>query len=520
MKHLPTIALLVLVSAALSACKIVVTIPEGGRVVSEDGFVCLAGETCRIDVADTSFDSTFRAIPEPGYSFARWNRKPSAFCGDRRAPCTLSTRQFGPHEALLDILATDQEFFLEPVFVHYDLGYWQRVLSEIETQQFSTDAFLYALQPVVSNCDPGALSAGAGNRALRALNQVRALHRLPPVELDNFYAMQVQEASLVQRANNYLNHFPEPGDTCYTAGAREGSSSSNLSGSSRPVDPADDVFGWTNDNNNLSNLMAAGHRRWLLFPQLGYASYGQVEGFSALKVSGFNRPPRTPVSAGLEYIAFPYKTYPHVLVSGGDKPTPWSFSLVPPTGTPGGLDYFRNALVTVTERDTGNKLSVHSLHRDNKGYGLANFLSWMVADWRYDTAYTVTVSNIRMPDGDIREIQYPVVIDRYHLLNLNHPLEAGDSRRDNNLQGRFDSALDRDSYAISLAGSRTIIGRSEFSNQGFFILLYDPDKNLVKSSDQSFEFTFTGGRYTLVISPCDENGLCYRGTSSYSVAIQ
>ena len=520
MKHLPTVILLALVSIALPGCKIVVTVPEGGRVVSDDGFVCHAGETCRIDVSDTSFESTFRAIPDPGYSFARWHRKPSAFCGDRRAPCTLSTRGFAPHAALMDMLASDREFFLEPVFVHYDLGYWKRTLREIDSGQFSTDDFLYRLPPDVSTCDPGAVSAGAGRRALQALNQVRALHDLPPVELDDFYAMQVQEASLVQRANNYLNHYPEPGDNCYTSGAREGSSTANLSGSSRPVDPAEDVFGWVNDNNNLAELMAAGHRRWLLFPPLGYVSYGQVEGYSTIKVAGFTSPPRAPVSADLEYIALPYKTYPHILVSGGGKPTPWSFSLAIPPGTAGGFDYFSNALVTVTERDTGSELPVHSLHRDSRGHGLTNFLSWLVDGWRHDTAYTVTVSNVRMPDGGTRDFHYPVVIDRYHLLDLDYPLEAGDSRRDSSFQGRFDSARDRDSYAISLTGRKTVSGRSEFSNQGFFILLYDPDKNLVKSSDRPFDMTFAGGRYTLVISPCDENGLCYRGTRSYSVAVR
>ena len=266
--------------------------------------------------------------------------------------------------------------------------------------------------------------------------------------------------------------------------------------------------------------MEAGHRRWLLFPQLGYVSYGQVEGYSTLKVFGFTRPSPASVSADLKYIALPYKTYPYVLVDMGDKPTPWSLSLVPPAGASSSYDYFSNAMVAVTARGSGRQLSVRGLHRDSKGYGLANFLSWMVDDWRYDTHYTVTVSNIRMPDGGIQEIQYPVMIDRYHLLNLNYSLEASDSRRDNSMLGKFNEPLDRDSYVISLAGTKRISGRSEYSNQGFFILMYDQNKNLVKSSDRSFEGSFPGGKYTFVISPCDENGLCYQGTSSYGVSIE
>ena len=60
---------------------------------------------------------------------------------------------------------------------------------------------------------------------------------------------------------------------------------------------------------------------------------------------------------------------------------------------------------------TGNALSVRSLYSDTYGYGLRNFLSWMVDDWQYDTPYTVTISNVQMPDGSVRNIEYPVEID-------------------------------------------------------------------------------------------------------------
>ena len=35
----------------------------------------------------------------------------------------------------------------------------------------------------------------------------------------------------------------------------------------------------------------------------------------------------------------------------------------------------------------------------------------MVPDWEYDTAYEVTIGNIRLPDGNVTSISYPVEID-------------------------------------------------------------------------------------------------------------
>ncbi len=521
--RVPILAIALLLAALLPACKIVVTVPFGGKVVTEEGFECLSGQTCVIDVSDDSFDSTFAAVPDKGHSFVRWRRKTAAFCGDETTPCYLSTNGFAEHQALLDILDSDQEFFLEPVFVHYNLGYWTSILRQIEQGTFSTQNFLYAILPDPENCNPGALTDAARARALQAVNRVRALHYLPPVSIDHFYDMQVQETSLVQKANNYLNHFPAGGDRCYTQGASDGAATSNLSGGSGGggrTDPASDIIGWVNDNLNIAILMEAGHRRWVLFPELGYTAYGQVEGFSTLKVFGFGMPPAKPVPASLEFVAMPYKSYPYVLVSRGASPTPWSLSMVPPAGVSSGFDFFRNASVKVVDLDTGKSLPVQNLHRDNKGFGLSNFLSWMVAGWDYDRVYRVTVSGINMPGGNSKSVSYPVMVDRFDLFNVNYPLEVSDQKVGNQFQGRFDTGIDRDSYTVRLAGSKTLSGRSEFSNQAFFILVYDAGKRLVASADGDVTRNFAAGKHTVVLSPCDESGLCYQGTQTYTVTIR
>jgi hypothetical protein len=513
------LVVLALLLTALTACKVVVTIPYGGRVVSEDGFVCEAGDTCEIDVSDATFDSTFTAVPAPAYSFSRWRARPAGFCGNATTPCYLSTTGFDGNDALQEFLDSDELYYLEPVFIHYNLGYWRKVQKEILEGSFATASFLYALKPNIANCDPGALKDAAKGRALQALNQTRTLHHLPAVTRDAFYDMQMQETSLVQRANNYLGHKPSSGDACYTAGALAGASTSNLHGDSgKPSDPAADVFGWTNDNFNVAALMEAGHRRWMLYPQLDFTSYGQVEGFSALKVFGFGTP--APSTTGdLAYVAMPFESYPYVLVSKGSAPTPWSFSMAPPAGMSSSFNYFQNASVSITDNDTGKKLAVQNLHKDNKGFGLSNFLSWMVPGWDYDRPYTVKISAVSLPGGNVRDIEYSVLIDRYNVLDLNYPLEPGDSQQTKSVQGSFNSPLDRDSYKVSITGNRTISGQSEFSNQAFFMLIYDSGKRLVKSSDSAFSGNFAFGQHTLVVSPCDENGLCYQSTRTYRVNI-
>ena len=511
---------LALICVLLSACKIVVIVPEGGKVVSADGFICNSGETCEIEVTDDTFTSTFTAMAEEGYAFARWKKVQRGFCGNTTSPCRLSTEGANDHSWLLNIINSDDEAYLVPVFVNFDLTYWRQVLKDIEDGVFTTDSYLYSNQPIVDQCDPGSLKAGPKNRVLEATNRTRALHGLPAVDYNASYNMQVQEASLVQRANNYLSHFPQPGDNCYSQSAADGAVSSNIFGGSQGFsDPAADVFGWTNDNRNIASLMAAGHRRWMLFPELGYVSYGQVEGYSALKVIDFGVAPNYDVPGNLAFVALPYKAYPYNLVTQDPDPTPWSISMVPQNGEASSFNYFASATVTIVETATNQALTVHSVYKDSDGFGLANFLSWMVDDWRYDTEYTVTINNVQMPGGGSQSVEYPVMIDRYDLLNIDYPREAQDGMTGSVLEGKFDDVGDKDAYVIKLTGETGFNGTSEFSGQGYFILVYDRDKNLVASYDQQFTQTFSKGRYTVVLSHCDENGLCYQGTQTYRVTV-
>ena len=112
MRLLTTLCLLL----TLTACKIVITVPEGGRVTTLSGsYTCESGETCIIDVKTTDFDETFVVEADPGFEW-RWRKFPRGLCGGRQDDCRLATTGFPGNDTLMSILASDEEFFLEPKF--------------------------------------------------------------------------------------------------------------------------------------------------------------------------------------------------------------------------------------------------------------------------------------------------------------------------------------------------------------------------------------------------------------------
>ncbi|MEM6582005.1 MAG: PPC domain-containing protein [Pseudomonadota bacterium] len=116
MKYLRTLAVIV-VAAALAACRIEVIVPEGGRVVSQS-LTCRGGSICDVDVDDASFNETYRAIPSADrFTFTGWLTAERHWCGGSTAPCTLSTALFAGNDALMALLDdNDQVFFLSPKF--------------------------------------------------------------------------------------------------------------------------------------------------------------------------------------------------------------------------------------------------------------------------------------------------------------------------------------------------------------------------------------------------------------------
>lgn len=112
-----TLALLAATLLVAGGCKTRISVPEGGRVITESGSVtCQAGEVCEVEVTDTTYDETFIAQAADGFEFSSWRRRNRGFCGGNTGPCRLFTSGFVGNPALLAFLSGDEVFFLEPVF--------------------------------------------------------------------------------------------------------------------------------------------------------------------------------------------------------------------------------------------------------------------------------------------------------------------------------------------------------------------------------------------------------------------
>ncbi len=400
--------------------------------------------------------------------------------------------------------------------------YWRTVTKEISDNTFASPDFLYDLRPDVVSCFSGTLNEQAQIRHLQVLNQTRTLHQLPAITYDSNANFQMQEAALIQRANNSLSHTPPTGATCYSDAGYDGSSSSNLHLGGTSSDPASDLIGFMDDAFNQSAIAGVGHRRALLNPFLKFTSYGQVLGASAVKVYDFSDSSVANAQDIPDFVAFPYLRYPYTFFSDktDNMRTPWNVTIIEDKSSlwANQHDYFSDAVLTVTQKSNNQALNLRDIHTDTVGTGVPNNLSWSVTDWQYDTWYTVSVNNIKYRSGRIGRIQYDTYIDYKNIIDISFPLEAGDQQNGTVMQGTLFEENDKDSFEIDLAGSVRFSGNSQFLNMAFFIAVYGPDKQLVQASDEAFTLNLSAGKYTLVISNCKQL-TCYTQSKNYSVQV-
>lgn len=292
-------------------------------------------------------------------------------------------------------------------------GWWRQMTIDLYVRVFGREEYLYEVLPDVGTCQPGELTPAAKDRALESMNQIRALHGLAPVEYSSLYDEQVQAAALIQVAARRAGHFPAEDARCYTEDGAEGSRSSNLSytgtGQSN-IDPAANMVRWTHDAGNIGHIASVGHRRWVLNPFATYMSYGQAFGHSVHKVSGFDDEPPVSATVDVDYVAFPFQTYPALFMA---PDPPWSFTVIEDRNDPWGnrYPYFEGAQIRITRPDTGESLVVTDRAPAPLG-GVLNVLSWQVEGWEYDTLYEVEISNVVLQNGDTRDYSYTVFIDR------------------------------------------------------------------------------------------------------------
>jgi hypothetical protein len=105
-------------SFLLSACRIEITVPEGGEVITSSGaYTCEEQTDCTVQVADTGFNETFIATPSDGYQFIGWKTGFTRLCGGSLSPCPINTSWFASYDSMMDLLASDSPAFLEADFI-------------------------------------------------------------------------------------------------------------------------------------------------------------------------------------------------------------------------------------------------------------------------------------------------------------------------------------------------------------------------------------------------------------------
>lgn len=276
-------------------------------------------------------------------------------------------------------------------------------------------AALYDTPPDVATCRSGTMKASAVAGVVATVNEIRALHRLPPVAYATADEPQTVAAALMMAANGHLDHAPPASWKCYASAGATGAASSNLSGgviSSTLVSAtnAEHIASWMTETTNLiaDNV---GHRRWLLDPFMSTIAFGRVgqqyadgsrtDGV-AMKMFdsavAFAPPTTLP-----PFVAYPFGDYPAKYFEAGAL---LSFGAIYNAN-----DRFDNAEVdyartTVSVRTRGGAaLGVSNLSYDTLGYGLPNNLQWKVTGLVAGQYYDVHIDNV-ITGGTVRSYSY------------------------------------------------------------------------------------------------------------------
>lgn len=108
------------ISLLLAGCKLAVIVPEGGEVQSIGSGTCSSGVVCIVEVHNTNFSEIFRAVPNPGWYFHKWNSGDRFFCSSSGSPeCELafeSTPGTEDNDKVLELVESSETFYLMPVF--------------------------------------------------------------------------------------------------------------------------------------------------------------------------------------------------------------------------------------------------------------------------------------------------------------------------------------------------------------------------------------------------------------------
>ncbi|MEM1111611.1 MAG: hypothetical protein AAGI11_06865 [Pseudomonadota bacterium] len=99
----------------VSACRLNIQPIEDTPVVSESGsFICESQRDCRLDIVDTTFDETFRAVAPENTAFTGWAEGDNYLCAGSMRDCRVNSALAAFSPELQDILESNERYFLAP----------------------------------------------------------------------------------------------------------------------------------------------------------------------------------------------------------------------------------------------------------------------------------------------------------------------------------------------------------------------------------------------------------------------
>lgn len=247
-----------------------------------------------------------------------------------------------------------------------------------------------------TDCKAGTVSDLSHQRVTQRLNYFRRATGLSDnIITDLDLNRKCQEAALMCYANQDIDHYPPTTWKCYTEDGAEACGKSNLSYGY--YSPSDALTGTMVDRNTPS----LGHRRWLLYSELGNIGHGSAESATVIRVDT-----KSGKTSGFpEYTSWPPKGY----VMAPLVFNQWSFSV------PGWEADFSKAKIEMFDSN-GSAIQLDIIQETldtSNGYMGDNTIGWVPANINksstQDVTYKVKVSNV-ITNGKTSSYEYNVTI--------------------------------------------------------------------------------------------------------------
>ena len=177
-----------------------------------------------------------------------------------------------------------------------------------------------------TQCDPGSITQGSINDAIRRLSLYRYLVGLPPTVEDPALSKINQSCAILQANNDGPGggvnpHRPPKTWKCYTPTGAQGSGASNISWG--VSNPAETIAQYMSD----ARVPSLGHRLWCISPGMGKTGIGLAKGTGRYRVASCLYTFARTSGPAVDYVAYPPPGWVPIQAMGSrHKVLDWSFN--------------------------------------------------------------------------------------------------------------------------------------------------------------------------------------------------